>query len=84
MEKIKNKKKKEKILKAFMKDIKKKLFILRQLHIVHGDIKPDNILYSPGWRRIVLIDFGLSRFIKESVDEETETHFMGSPHFSGK
>ena len=62
----------------------KKLSLMRQLHLVHADIKPDNILYSHGWRKIVLIDFGLAMFIKESINEETETHFIGTPYFSGK
>ena len=41
-------------------------------------------MYSRGWRKIVLIDFGLAMFIKESVHEEVETHFFGTPHFAGK
>ena len=45
----------------------KKLSIMRQLHLVHADIKPENIMYSPGWMNVVLIDFGLAMFIKESV-----------------
>ena len=61
-----------------------KLSKLRQLHLVHADIKPDNILYSPGWRNIVLVDYGLATFVKETVQEETETYFMGTPHFVGK
>ena len=52
--------------------------------MVHVDIKPDNILYSPGWRKIVLIDFGLATFIEQRVDESTETHFMGTPRFAGE
>ena len=68
-EKIKNEDKQKQIKKAFLKEMKKKLSKMRQLHLVHIDIKPDNILYSPGWRKIVLIDFGLATFIKESVSE---------------
>ena len=56
---------------------------MRQLHLVHADIKPANIMYSPGWKKIVLIDFGLSTFVKESINEETETFFVGTPHFTG-
>ena len=43
----------------------KKLSRLRQLHLVHVDIKPENILYSPGWRKIVLVDFGLATLADE-------------------
>ena len=67
-----------------MREMKKKLSILRQLHIVHADIKPDNILYSPGWKNVVLVDFGLAMIVKESVNEETETGFFGTPYFAGE
>ena len=41
-------------------------------------------MYSPGWRKVVLIDFGLAMFIKQSVGEERETFFIGTPHYAGK
>ena len=83
-EEIKNKNEQKKIRKTFMREMKKKLSILRQLHIVHADIKPDNILYSPGWKNVVLVDFGLAMIVKESVNEETETGFFGTPYFAGE
>ena len=83
-EEVKDKDEKEIIQKAFKKEISKKLSRMRQIHFVHIDIKPDNIRYSPGWRKIVMIDFGTSMFLKQSVNEETETRFMGTPHFAGK
>ena len=52
-----------------MENMRKKLSRMRQLHLVHADIKPSNIFYSPGWKKLVLIDFGLAMFVKESVDE---------------
>ena len=66
-----------------MENMRKKLSRMRQLHLVHADIKPSNIFYSPGWKNLVLIDFGLAMFVKESVDEETETYFVGTPHYAG-
>ena len=39
-EKVKNKDEREKIEKAFSKEMNKKLSKLRQLHLVHADIKP--------------------------------------------
>ena len=60
-----------------------KLLTLRQLHIVHAEIKPENILFSPGWNNVVLVDFGLAMIVKELVNEETETGFFGTPHFAG-
>ena len=83
-EKVKDKDEKKKIHKAFLKEMNKKLSKLRQLHMIHADIKPENVLYSNGWKKIVLIDFGLAMFVKEAVNEETETYFMGTPKFAGK
>jgi len=34
------------------------------MHIVHLDIKPDNIAFSPKLNCLVFIDFGLSKSIR--------------------
>ena len=57
---------------------------MRNLHLIHGDIKPINIMYSPWQRRIVLIDFGLAKFIKENVNQKTSTGFRGTKGWVGK
>jgi serine/threonine protein kinase len=36
---------------------------MHQLKIVHRDIKSDNIMYSPTYKKNVLIDFGGCDFI---------------------
>ena len=64
LKKMKEKDERDKFLLVFSKRMKKHLCRLRQLHLVHADIKPENILYSPGWKNIVLVDFGLAMFIK--------------------
>jgi serine/threonine protein kinase len=33
---------------------------MHQLNITHNDIKPDNIVYSPIFKKLVFIDFGMS------------------------
>lgn len=45
--------------------LKEKLRILHAFNIVHLDIKPENIAFSPAYNEYVFIDFGLSRIIKE-------------------
>lgn len=42
----------------------KSIGLLHQYNIVHQDIKPNNIMFSPAYHKIVLIDYGLSKFIK--------------------
>lgn len=41
------------------------LAVMHHYHIVHCDIKPENIMLSPYHKKIVFIDFGLSKVIKE-------------------
>lgn len=40
---------------------------LHRLHIIHGDIKAENIMWSEKYSKNVLLDFGLSRFISENI-----------------
>ena len=36
-------------------------------------------MWSKGFGKIVLIDYGLAKFIKESVHEQSKTFFRGTP-----
>lgn len=40
---------------------------MHSLKMVHRDIKKDNILWSPFYKRWVLLDFGFSTFIQEEI-----------------
>ena len=56
---------------------------MRKLHLIHGDIKPNNIMYSQWQGKIVLIDFGLAKFIKENITQKTYTAFRGTKGWVG-
>lgn len=56
--------------------------ILEQLHafgIVHGDIKPDNIIFADNGM-IYLIDFDASHFVKDEIGRDTV--LLGTPGFA--
>jgi len=50
-----------------------------QQNIVHRDIKPGNVMYSPEDRQVKITDFGIAR-ITDSVKTRTGS-FMGSPSY---
>ncbi len=51
---------------------------MHSLKIVHCDIKPQNIAFSPNFDDLIFLDFGLTRIIKERAGEKTMTAFMGT------
>lgn len=48
------------ITSNLIEKLKNNLLDLHKLQIVHLDIKPENLMYSPAYRSIVFIDYGLS------------------------
>ena len=40
---------------------------MHRLHIVNQDIKPPNIMFSPKFKKMVFIDFGLSTIVEEKL-----------------
>jgi len=57
------------------------LSMMHHFHLVHMDIKPDNIMFSPYYKRVVFIDFGLSRIISEPIGVKTLSNYIGTPHY---
>ncbi|HSX37455.1 MAG TPA: protein kinase [Chlamydiales bacterium] len=58
-------------------------YALAHLHghgVIHGDLKPDNILVTESGD-IKLIDFGISQFVEEGKDPEKRLRMMGTPHY---
>ena len=48
------------------------------LQICHFDIKLDNVAWSNETKKMILLDFGLSKIIKEKIGQKTYTKFVGS------
>ena len=49
--------------------------MLHALHIVHADIKPQNICWSDYYKKYVFIDFGLSSIKNSGPGVKTMTNF---------
>jgi serine/threonine protein kinase len=47
------------------------LSIIHSFRIVHGDIKPENIVFSKQLKKCVFIDFGFSQIINEPLGFKT-------------
>lgn len=51
-------------------------------NIVHTDIKVENIMFSPTYKKCVFIDFGLSKIIVEPIGFKSLTRFSGSLNYA--
>jgi serine/threonine protein kinase len=51
------------------------------MKIVHFDIKPDNLMWSPHFKREVFIDFGLSEIFEEGQGFKYPIKFKGSLNY---
>lgn len=62
-------------------DLKKALYILHGIKIIHFDIKPENTMYSPFYNKFVFIDFGLAEYKNFSQSFATKESFKGTYHY---
>lgn len=54
---------------------------MHMLQIIHGDIKPSNIMYSPTFKKHVFIDFGCSEGLKKNLGQKKTTNFFGTASY---
>lgn len=79
--------KSEAAVKQFLQEILPVLKYLHKHHVIHRDIKPQNILRSDDDRRIVLIDFGavkekLAAACENATYKNLSTNFIGTMGFA--
>jgi serine/threonine protein kinase len=62
-------------------DLLASLLQMHRVKMLHLDIKPDNVCFSPFFNKFVFIDFGLSRMVREDLGEKSKSQFVGSLQF---
>ena len=65
-------------------DIWRNMATLHQWKVLHMDINPQNIMYSPHFQKVVFIDYGFSEVVEQCQGFKTETAFKGTPEFISK
>lgn len=58
------------------------LKFMHSLNIIHGDIKPENILWSHMQNKFVFVDFGYSKSLKESPGTMVSAQYFGTLAYS--
>jgi serine/threonine protein kinase len=61
---------KESYIRYYLSQIVNSLIYLRNRHIVHGDVKPGNVLMSSDHKTLKLCDFGFSTVINTDIDSD--------------
>lgn len=64
-------------------NLKKQLAFMHSLGIIHGDIKSENIMWSPTYHKNVFIDFGFTKMLNEQIGQRTKTAFFGTMGYCG-
>lgn len=55
---------------------------LHELHIIHCDLKTENMLFDKHKNNVKLIDFGFANFCKTEEGEESRMdEFKGTPYY---
>lgn len=54
---------------------------MHTLGFYHGDIKYDNIGWSPRFKKFIFLDFGFSKFLSEPVGHKTVSRFQGTYNY---
>ena len=55
---------------------------MHSLKLVHRDIKPLNVAWSPTFKRWIFLDFGFSTILQENFGEKTYTKFIGTFNYT--
>lgn len=61
--------------------LRQSLFLMHGAGLVHFDIKPDNVMFSPAFGKLVFIDFGLSELTEARVGQRSLVSFRGTLNY---
>lgn len=74
-------------IKCIIKSLIRSLNFVHLFGICHGDIKPENVMLSEDYKKIYLIDFGLSKVYKiggEHIINKKNCNYSGTLRFMSK
>lgn len=65
------------MIRLYMYQLLKGLAYMHSLHLMHRDVKPENLLISDR-KELKICDFGFARQIKKSAGEEEMTDYVAT------
>ena len=74
----------EKVEEEDLQTILANLGNMHRFGVVHLDINPENIMWSPSKNKPVFIDFGFSDVVREECGFKTLTSFHGTPTYASR
>ena len=70
--------------KDFEKDLLEGMKTMHSLQIVHRDVKPSNVVWTPSFRKWVFLDFGFAKNLQQTIGFKTKSKFIGSYPYASK
>ena len=67
--------------KRILSELANVLAAAHRVHMVHLDIKPDNVFLEGDLQKVLLVDFGLAMAVKRQVPDAADGPIVGTPSY---